>query len=134
MDKNRRQEIVIGTSQQWTDIAALAQGFIPEQMAAGELLQVLEAGVAAAATHNGSGQQAGTQQPPCSQARPQATAPHCALFQRDVCCCCLPAMQVTMGWSMAACCACRLGCASALMPAIHAGCLQASLQPATPPS
>lgn len=37
MDKNRRQEIVTGTSQQWTDIAALAQGFIPEQMAAGEL-------------------------------------------------------------------------------------------------
>lgn len=36
MDKNRRQEIVTATSQQWNDIAALAQSFIPEQMAAGK--------------------------------------------------------------------------------------------------
>lgn len=36
MDKKRREEIVVGTRQQWLDIAALAQGFIPEQMAAGE--------------------------------------------------------------------------------------------------
>lgn len=35
MDKGRRQEIVAATSSQWADIAALAQTFIPEQMAAG---------------------------------------------------------------------------------------------------
>lgn len=35
MDKKRREEIVLGTRQQWLEIAALAQKFIPEQMAAG---------------------------------------------------------------------------------------------------
>ena len=35
MDKARRQEIVAATSSQWADIAALAQTYIPEQMAAG---------------------------------------------------------------------------------------------------
>lgn len=35
MDKNRRKELVDATSAQWLDIARLAQGFIPEQMAAG---------------------------------------------------------------------------------------------------
>jgi hypothetical protein len=39
MDKSRRQEIVTATGQQWNDIAALAQGFIPEHMAAGTRLQ-----------------------------------------------------------------------------------------------
>lgn len=36
MDKGRRQDIVVATSSQWVEIAALAQGFIPEHMAAGE--------------------------------------------------------------------------------------------------
>lgn len=36
MDKGRRQDIVVATSSQWLEIAALAQGFIPEHMAAGE--------------------------------------------------------------------------------------------------
>jgi hypothetical protein len=35
MDKKRREEIVLGTHQQWLEIAGLAQKFIPEQMAAG---------------------------------------------------------------------------------------------------
>eukprot|EP00878_Enallax_costatus_P045861 GHUV01055377.1.p1 GENE.GHUV01055377.1~~GHUV01055377.1.p1 ORF type:complete len:295 (+),score=103.90 GHUV01055377.1:1-885(+) len=35
MDKNRRKELVDATSSQWLDVARLAQGFIPEQMAAG---------------------------------------------------------------------------------------------------
>jgi hypothetical protein len=35
MDKGRRQELVAATSSQWADIAGLAQGFIPEQLAAG---------------------------------------------------------------------------------------------------
>jgi hypothetical protein len=35
MDRGRRRELVSATSSQWGDIAGLAQGFIPEQMAAG---------------------------------------------------------------------------------------------------
>lgn len=45
---------------------------------------MLETGVAAAATHNGSGQQAGAQQPPCSPERPHTTVPLCA--QVSACC------------------------------------------------
>jgi hypothetical protein len=65
MDKNRRQEIVTVTSQQWNDIAALAQSFIPEQMAAGNrwCLQYM---------HDASGQ--------CKQVAPQqgSTQPLCS--------------------------------------------------------
>ena len=35
MDKGRRQELVTATSAQWAEIAALAQNFVPERMAAG---------------------------------------------------------------------------------------------------
>ncbi|KAF6265368.1 hypothetical protein COO60DRAFT_1689898 [Scenedesmus sp. NREL 46B-D3] len=35
MDRGRRTELVSATSSQWGDIAGLARGFIPEQMAAG---------------------------------------------------------------------------------------------------
>jgi hypothetical protein len=38
MDRGRRRELVSATSSQWGDIAGLARGFIPEQMAAGAAL------------------------------------------------------------------------------------------------
>jgi hypothetical protein len=37
MDKARRTELVAATSSQWSDVAGLAIGFIPKQMAAGLL-------------------------------------------------------------------------------------------------
>jgi len=41
MDKARRTVLVAATSSQWSDVAGLAIGFIPKQMAAG-LLQSSE--------------------------------------------------------------------------------------------
>jgi hypothetical protein len=38
MDRGRRRELVSATSSQWGDIAGLARGFIPEQLAAGAAL------------------------------------------------------------------------------------------------
>jgi hypothetical protein len=38
MDRGRRKELVSATDSQWGDIAGLARGFIPEQMAAGAAL------------------------------------------------------------------------------------------------
>lgn len=38
MDRGRRRDLVSATSSQWGDIAGLARGFIPEQMAAGAAL------------------------------------------------------------------------------------------------
>lgn len=35
LDKTRRQELVLATNSQWAAVAALAQGFLPEQMSAG---------------------------------------------------------------------------------------------------
>lgn len=57
MDKGRRQELVAATGSQWDAIASLAQGFIPEQVAAGEGAR---AGTAAAAASQGSAQQQGS--------------------------------------------------------------------------
>lgn len=123
MDKGRRQELVTATSGQWGDIAALAQGFIPQRMAAGKLTP--------RACSCADGQQASERglvrlrHAFMMRLAAGAEGRFAALLS--------PRVQVTTAWCTGACCACSRGCASAVMPATPAACRQGSLQPATQP-